>query len=65
VAIEFDWNQPRAVSTRRAVLSRAASHGWWIAGAHLPFPGLGRVQAGKDEAYRWIPTEYGPVHEQP
>ncbi|MBB3219431.1 MBL fold metallo-hydrolase [Pseudoduganella umbonata] len=65
VAIEFDWDQPRAVATRRALLSQAASRAWWIAGAHVPFPGVGRIQAGKDGAYRWVPTEYGPVHEQP
>jgi len=34
--------------------------GWSIAGAHLPFPGLGRV-GREGEAYRWVPAEYGPV----
>ena len=65
VSIEFDWNQASAVTSRRALLSRAASRGWWVAGAHLPFPGMGRIQAGKDNVYRWVPTEYQPVHEQP
>jgi len=65
VAIEFDWDQPRAIASRRALLSQATSGKWWIAGAHLPFPGVGRIQAGKDKAYRWVPTEYRPVHEQP
>ncbi|MDQ2819645.1 MAG: MBL fold metallo-hydrolase [Pseudomonadota bacterium] len=65
VSIEFDWDQPGAVTTRRALLSQAASRGWWVAGAHLPFPGMGRIQAGKDNVYRWVPTEYRPVHEQP
>jgi glyoxylase-like metal-dependent hydrolase (beta-lactamase superfamily II) len=65
VSIEFDWDQPSAVTTRRALLSQAASRGWWVAGAHLPFPGMGRIQAGKDNVYRWVPTEYRPVHEQP
>jgi glyoxylase-like metal-dependent hydrolase (beta-lactamase superfamily II) len=65
VSIEFDWDQPSAVTSRRALLSRAASRGWWVAGAHLPFPGLGRIQAGKDNVYRWVPTEYQPVHELP
>lgn len=65
VAIEFDWDQPRAVTTRRALLSQAASRQWWVAGAHLPFPGLGRIHADKEGAYRWVPAEYGPVHERP
>lgn len=65
VAIDFDWDQSRAVTSRRALLSSAASGGWWVAGAHLPFPGLGRIQAGKGKAYRWVSGEYRPVHEQP
>lgn len=65
VSIEFDWDQPGAVATRRTLLSQAASRGWWVAGAHLPFPGMGRIQAGSGNAYRWVPTEYRPVHEQP
>jgi glyoxylase-like metal-dependent hydrolase (beta-lactamase superfamily II) len=65
VAIEFDWQQQGAVATRRALLAQAAARGWWVAGAHLPFPGLGRIRSGKDAAYRWVPADYGPVHERP
>jgi len=65
VSIEFDTDQRRAVATRRALLGQAASRRWWVAGAHLPFPGLGRIRSGADRAYRWVPAEYGPVHERP
>ncbi|RYF04203.1 MAG: MBL fold metallo-hydrolase [Oxalobacteraceae bacterium] len=65
VSIEFDADQARAIATRRALLGEAASNRWWVAGAHLPFPGLGRIGPGPDGAYRWVPAEYGPVHERP
>lgn len=65
VSIEFDSDQARAIATRRALLGEAASNRWWVAGAHLPFPGLGRIGSGADGAYRWVPAEYGPVHERP
>lgn len=65
VSIEFDSDQRRAISTRRDLLGQAASNRWWVAGAHLPFPGLGRIQPGADRSYRWIPAEYLPVHESP
>jgi glyoxylase-like metal-dependent hydrolase (beta-lactamase superfamily II) len=65
VAIEFDWDQQRAIATRRALLAQAAARGWWVAGAHLPFPGLGRLRTGADQAYRWVPAEYRPVHDRP
>lgn len=60
VSIEFDTDPAQAIATRRAVFEQAAREGWSIAGAHLPFPGLGRI--GRDgDAYRWVPMEYGPV----
>jgi glyoxylase-like metal-dependent hydrolase (beta-lactamase superfamily II) len=65
VSIEFDTDRRRAVSTRRVLLDQARSNRWWVAGAHLPFPGLGRIQSGAGRAYHWVPAEYGPVDEQP
>ena len=65
VSIEFDTDRRGAVSTRRILLDRARSSRWWVAGAHLPFPGLGRIQSGADRAYQWVPAEYRPVHERP
>ncbi|MEY2893796.1 MAG: hypothetical protein RJA98_3704 [Pseudomonadota bacterium] len=60
VAIEFDTDPAQAIATRRGLFERAASEGWWIGGAHLPFPGLGHVR--KDPAgYAWVPIEFGPL----
>lgn len=62
VSIEFDVNKKRAVSTRQTLLAEAARAGWWVAGAHLPFPGIGHVRA-EGGAYAWVPVEWGPVRE--
>lgn len=65
VSIEFDSDQRRAISTRRDLLGQAATNRWWVAGAHLPFPGLGRIQPDTEKTFRWVPAEYLPVHERP
>lgn len=60
VAIEFDTDAQQAIASREQILERASREGLWIAGAHLPFPGLGHVrQDGR--GYRWIPVEYAPL----
>ncbi len=60
VSLEFDTDAKQAIATRRALFQEASKQGWMIAGAHLPFPGLGRVrQDGK--RYAWVPVEFGPV----
>jgi hypothetical protein len=46
---EYDANQTEARSTRQRLLRRAAQPGFYVAGAHLDFPGVGTV------------TQYGEV----
>lgn len=41
---EFDADQARARATRRTLLDRAVRPGVSVAGAHLDFPGVGRVR---------------------
>lgn len=60
VSIEFDTDQAQAIATRRQVFEQATREGWSIAGAHLPFPGLGRI-GREGQAYRWVPAEYAPM----
>ncbi|SMH29233.1 MBL fold metallo-hydrolase [Azospirillum agricola] len=60
VAIEFDTDQPKAVATRKAILADAARDRLWVAGAHLPFPGIGHVRA-EGNGYAWVPVEHGPL----
>ncbi|MDR0216596.1 MAG: MBL fold metallo-hydrolase [Comamonas sp.] len=56
---EPDQNYAQSVHSRQQLLQQAAAHGWWLAGAHLPFPGIGHV-ARDGKGYRWIPTELTP-----
>jgi len=60
VSLEFDSNQKQAIATRKALFVTATKNGWEIAGAHLPFPGIGHIR--KDaKGYAWVPVEFGPI----
>lgn len=43
VSWTFDTDADQARTTRASLLSRAASEEWAVAGAHLPFPAIGRI----------------------
>lgn len=60
VAIEFDVDKAQAVETRKRIFADAAAQKLWVAGAHLPFPGIGHVRA-EPSGYAWVPVEYGPI----
>jgi glyoxylase-like metal-dependent hydrolase (beta-lactamase superfamily II) len=64
VTIQFDSDATTAVAQRRKALREAAQGGYWVAGAHLPFPGLGHVRA-EAPSYQWIPTQYGVSYSPP
>lgn len=51
----YDDDQPTARATRLKVLHDASQAGTWIAGAHLGWPGIGRV-VRKGEAYGYEPA---------
>jgi glyoxylase-like metal-dependent hydrolase (beta-lactamase superfamily II) len=57
IAIDFDVDSRTAAATRRQALIHAAEQGYWVAGAHLPFPGIGHVRADSDE-FDWVPVNY-------
>jgi len=57
---EADSDRVAAIASRRRLLADAAAGGWWVAGAHLPFPGLGHVRP-EGEAYAWVPGEFAPL----
>lgn len=59
-AFEADSDRKAAIASRRALLQQATANGWWVAGAHLPFPGTGHVR-GEGKAYAWVPAEYSPL----
>ena len=53
----------QATQTRETLFAQAANEGYLVAGAHLPFPGIGHVNTrvernGTTNGYRWIPVNY-------
>jgi glyoxylase-like metal-dependent hydrolase (beta-lactamase superfamily II) len=58
-AVAFDTDSDLAIATRRKVFDMAAADRLTIAGAHVPFPGIGHVaRAGNTYAYLplfWMP----------
>ncbi|WP_221930926.1 MBL fold metallo-hydrolase [Telmatospirillum sp. J64-1] len=59
VVIEFDTDKEAALATRKRILEEAARDRLAIAGAHLPFPGIGHVR-NEGQGYAWVPVEFGP-----
>lgn len=57
VAIHFDVDSKKAIATRERVLKQAADQGYWVAAAHISFPGLGHVKR-EGRGYRWVESNY-------
>ena len=57
VTMQFDTDSKAAAAQRKKAYAEAASQGYWVAGAHLSFPGIGHVHA-EGPAYRWVPANY-------
>ena len=62
-AFEYDSDRRQATASRKRLLAQASARGEWVAGAHLPFPGIGHVgkAAAGQGSYRWIAAEFGPT----
>ncbi|VVE11110.1 MBL fold metallo-hydrolase [Pandoraea soli] len=45
IAWEYDDDQTKAIASRKTLLQRQAKSDFYVAGAHLDFPGIGRVTA--------------------
>ena len=54
VTWEYDADQTEARSTRERLMRRASKPSFFVAGAHLDFPGVGRI-AEADGGYRYSP----------
>jgi glyoxylase-like metal-dependent hydrolase (beta-lactamase superfamily II) len=57
VTIRFDSDSPAAATQRAKVFADVASRGSWVAGPHLPFPGIGHLRA-EGLGYSWVPANY-------
>ena len=60
ITISFDSDSRAAYASRKKEFDAAAAGGYLIAGAHLPFPGMGHLQV-QGKGYRWIPVNYTRV----
>lgn len=60
VTLEFDINPEQSVLTRYKVFNLAAKYKWVVAGAHLPYPGIGQIRSNGDGTYGWIPVQMVP-----
>lgn len=57
VTFGYDGDMKRAAAARWAAFTSAAKAGDLVAGAHLPFPGLGHVRA-TGKSFQWVPVNY-------
>lgn len=57
VTISFDANARAAAIQRKRAFADAATGNYLVAGAHLSFPGIGRVHAS-GRGYLWLPVNY-------
>lgn len=60
VTINFDSDTRAAYASRKKEFDAAAAGGYVIAGAHLPFPGMGHLRV-KGKGYEWIPVNFTRV----
>jgi len=57
VTIQFDTDSKAAASQRKKVYADGAKQGFWLAVAHLPFPGVGHIRAD-GQGYVYVPANY-------
>jgi glyoxylase-like metal-dependent hydrolase (beta-lactamase superfamily II) len=60
VTMRYDTDPTTAIIVRKESYQDASAKGYWIAAAHLPFPGIGHVRAD-DDGYVFVPANYAPA----
>ncbi|SFP76912.1 MBL fold metallo-hydrolase [Tranquillimonas alkanivorans] len=55
--VTFDMDKSQAARTRKDVLGMVASERIPLAGYHMPFPGIGFIEA-RDQGFRYVPETY-------
>ncbi len=60
VTIKFDSDSKAAAVQRKRAFADAAKGGYWIASAHLPFPGIGHLRT-EGKGYVFVPVNYNSV----
>lgn len=57
VTIAFDTDEPQARAVREQAFADAAREGYWVAAAHLSFPGTGHIRSDGDH-YVFVPPTW-------
>ena len=57
VTIEFDTDSKMAAIQRKKIYAEGAKGRYWIAVAHLPFPGIGHIRP-EGQGYVYVPANY-------
>lgn len=57
ITIDYDVDRAAAAATRLRMLVDASRQGYLVGGAHVTFPGIGRVRAEK-AGFSWVPEPY-------
>ncbi len=57
VTIQFDVDPKVAMPQRKRAYADAAKKGYFVAVAHVSFPGIGQLRAD-GKGYRWLPANY-------
>lgn len=55
--VRFDWNTKLSEQNRKGNFADIANHGYFAAGAHVAFPGIGKLRA-EGAGYTWVPVSY-------
>jgi len=55
IAVTYDVNPELAIESREAILKYVKENHISIAGMHIAFPGMGKIKAGEEEGYEFIP----------
>jgi glyoxylase-like metal-dependent hydrolase (beta-lactamase superfamily II) len=54
---QYDSDPKAGAAQRVKIYAEAAAGNYWVAGAHLSFPGIGHLKAD-GAGYRWVPINY-------
>ena len=57
VAVTYDTDPNMAIKSRKAVLEYVTKHKIPVAGMHVPYPSIGKVEASKGGGYKFIPAK--------
>lgn len=64
VTISFDSDPKEAASSRIRVFNQMARDRTLVAGAHIPFPGIGHLRTA-GTSYRWVPMNFSRMRPAP